>query len=89
MERYTLISWFTHSVIPSICGWYAVDNAEFIPSCFINSRNAFDANCGPLSEMILSGNPNRLYKISSKSLAVLLDVIVLLQGMSITPLLRP
>ena len=51
---------------------------------FINSRNAFDANCGPLSEIILSGNPNRLYKFSSKSLAVPLDVIVLLQGMSIT-----
>ena len=51
--------------------------------------NAFDANCGPRSEMILSGSPNLLYKLSSKSLAVPSAVIVLSHGMRITPLLRP
>ena len=51
--------------------------------------NAFDANWGPQSEMILSGNLNLLYKLSSKSLAVSLAVTVLLHGMRIPPLLRP
>ena len=32
--------------------------------------NDFEANCGPRSEIILSGSPNLLYKLSSKSFAV-------------------
>ena len=39
--------------------------------------------------MILSGNPNLLYKLSSKSFAVSLAVTVLLHGIRITPLLSP
>ena len=66
-----------------------MDNAEFIPNCYMSSRNAFEANWGHLSEMILSSNLNRLYKFSSNSQAVPSNVIVLLHGMSITPLLRP
>ena len=38
----------------------AVDSADLIPRSFRSSMNAFDANWGPLSEMILSGNPNCL-----------------------------
>ena len=60
-----------------------------IPRSFSNSTNDFEANCGPRSEIILSGSPNLLYKLSSKSFAVPSAVIVLLHGMRITPLLRP
>ena len=37
-----------------------MDKADLMPKIFSNSLNEFDANCGPLSEMILSGNPNLL-----------------------------
>ena len=37
-----------------------VDSADLIPSSFKSSINAFDANCGPLSEIILFGSPNCL-----------------------------
>ena len=46
-------------------------------------------NWGPQSEMILSGNPNLLYKLLSKSFAMSLAVTVLLHGMRVTPLLSP
>ena len=51
--------------------------------------NAFDTNWGPQSEMILSGYPNLLYKLLSKSFAMSSAVTVLLHGMRITPLLSP
>ena len=37
----------------------AIDSADFIPSSFNNSKNAFDANWGPRYKF-LSGSPNRL-----------------------------
>jgi hypothetical protein len=61
--------------------------ADLIPKSFRSSRNVFEANWGSRSEMILSGSPDLLYRLSS-SLAVPSAVIVLLQGMRITPLLR-
>ena len=66
-----------------------MDNADLIPSSFKSSVNAFDANCGPRSEMILSGSPNRLYKFSRSKHAVSSEVSVLLQGSKITPFERP
>ena len=66
-----------------------MDSANFTPRSFTSSTNALDVNCGPLLDMILSGNPNLLYKLLSKSSAVPLAVIVLLHGMRITPLLSP
>ena len=51
--------------------------------------NAFDANCGPWSDMILSGSPNCLYRFSRSSFAVPSEVSVLLHGSRITPLDRP
>ena len=66
-----------------------MDSADLMPNSFSSSTNALEANCGPRSEMILSGNPNLLYKFSSKSFLVSLAVMVLLHGMIITPLLRP
>ena len=89
MDRYALISWLTHSVVPSVWGWNAVDRADFIPTSFNSSMNDFEVNCGPRSEIILSGSPNLLYKLSSRSFAVSSALIVLLHGRRITPLLRP
>ena len=65
-----------------------LDNADLIPRSFNSSMNDFDANCSPRSEVILSGSPNLLYKLSSKSFAVPSAVIILLHGRRITPLLR-
>ena len=66
-----------------------MDNADLMPSNFKSSVNAFDANCGPRSEMILSGSPNGLYKFSRSNHAVPSKVSVLLQGSKITPFERP
>ena len=46
-------------------------------------------NWGPWSDMILSGSPNHLYRFSNNSLPVSSAVIVLLQGVKITPLVSP
>ena len=48
-----------------------------------------EANWGPQSDMILSGIPNHLYIFSNNSLPVSPAVIVLLQGVKITPLVSP
>src|SRR5271168_761071 len=58
-------------------------------SSFNSSRNECAANCGPLSEIILSGNPNRLYRLSSNSCAAPSAVSVFAQGIKITPFERP
>ena len=46
--------------ISSVWGWNAVDSADLIPKSFSSSMNALEANCGPRSEMSLSGSPNLL-----------------------------
>ena len=66
-----------------------MDSADLMPSSFSSLTNALEANCGPQSEIILSGSQNLLYKFSSKSFPVSSAVMVLLHGMMITPLLRP
>ena len=66
-----------------------MDNADLMPSSFKSSVNAFDANCGPRSEMILSRSLNRLYKFSRSKRAVPSEVSILLQGSKITPFERP
>ena len=53
-----------------------MDNADLTFKSLSNSLKELEANCGPLSEIILSGNPNRLYKFSSKNLPVSSAVIV-------------
>ena len=60
-----------------------------MPSSFKSSVNAFDANCGPRSEMILSESPNHLYRFSRSKRAVPSEVSVLLQGSKSTPFERP
>ena len=61
-----------------------VDRDDLIPSSFRSSINAFDANCGPRSEMILSGSPNLLSRLLSNNCPVCSVLIVLLHGMRIT-----
>ena len=51
-----------------------MDNANLMPSNFSSSVNAFDVNCGPQSEMILSGSLNCLYKFSRSRRAVSSEV---------------
>ena len=53
---------------------------EVIPSNFSSSTKDLEANWGPWSDMILSGNLNHLYRFSNNNLPVSLAVIVLLQG---------
>ena len=60
-----------------------------MPSNFRSSVNAFDANCGPQSEIILSGSPNCLYKFLRSRHAMSSEVSVLLQGSKITPFKKP
>jgi len=62
-----------------------VDNADLTFKSLSNSLKELEVNCGPLSEIILSGSPNHLYRFSSKNLPVSSAVIVLLHGMRITP----
>ena len=66
-----------------------MDNANLMPSSFRSSVNAFNANCGPGSEIILSRSLNHLYKFSRSRHAVSSEVRVLLQGSKITPFKRP
>ena len=58
-------------------------------SSFKSSWNARAANRGSLSEIILSGNPNLLKRLSRKSIAVPSQVNVLAQGHKIIPFERP
>ena len=62
-----------------------MDNSDLTFKSLSNSLKELEANCGPLSEIILSGSPNSLYRFSSKNLPVSSAVIVLLHGMRITP----
>ena len=56
---------------------------------FIISWKAAAANCGPLSEIILSGSPNHLKTSLINRFTVCNAVIVLLQGIRITPFESP
>jgi len=56
---------------------------RFIPRRRPSSRNTWEANCGPISEMDLSGNPYRLYNESRSRVAVPVASMFLLQGMKI------
>ena len=67
--RYCSNSWFTLSVCPSVCGWNAVDNLLLISNILFNSCINPAANCGPLSEMMLSGNPCSFHTLSLNNLA--------------------
>ena len=55
--KYCSSSWFTRSVCPSPCGWYAVVAATLIPSNLYSSLVNSATNWGPLSEMTRLGSP--------------------------------
>ena len=87
MCRYCSISWLTHSDSLSVCGWKAIESFCLIPSFLQSSCVSCAANCGPLSEMIASGNPVHFQTLSSNSWLVCSAVMVLLQGDKIIALL--
>jgi hypothetical protein len=66
-----------------------MDSTELTPSLDNIALNAFAANCGPRSDNILSGNPNRLYKFSCNKSPIPSIVTVLVVGQRITPFERP
>src|ERR1700735_2969036 len=55
----------------------------------MSSLKPCEANCGPLSDMILSGNPNLLERLARSNRPVSSAVKVLLQGIRITPFESP
>ena len=57
------------SVWPSVCRWKAVDSFVSMPSNPFNSFIKSTVNCGPLSEIILSGNPCNYHTLSLNNLA--------------------
>ena len=62
---------------------------EWIFKSFKSSWNACAANLGSLSEIISSGSPNLLKRLSHKSMAAPFQVNALAQGHKITPFERP
>ena len=66
-----------------------MDNLDLIPSFLHRVWNTWDANCGPLSEIICFGSPNRLNTFSCKSFAVPSASIVLVHGASTIALVAP
>jgi len=62
---------------------------RFMPRRCPSSQNMWEANCGPLSEMALSGDPYCLYSESRSRVAVPVVSMVLLQGMKIAPFEDP
>ena len=62
---------------------------SLMPNSRPNSLKASEANCGPLSEIALSGRPKRLYNEVSKMVPVCSAVIVLFHDSKITPFVDP
>ena len=63
--------------------------ASLMPRSRPSSRKACEANCGPLSDIALSGSPYRLYSKFRRIFAVHIASMVLLQGSKITPFVDP
>lgn len=63
-----------------------MESFDLTPRCEHSSWKTFDANCGPRSEIIIFGNPNRLNTLSRYSFAVPIASIVLVHGIMATPL---
>ena len=80
MCMYCSISWLTCLDSLSVCRWKAVESFCLIPSFLQSSYVTCAANCGPLSEMMASGNPVHFQTLSSSSWLVCSAVMVLLQG---------
>ena len=51
------ISWFMCLVLPSVCGWKAVEREDLMPSFSHSSCITFKMNCGPLSDMTCCSRP--------------------------------
>ena len=76
----SFISWFTCSVCPSVCGWYAVDGFPWIPKAPYNSFMNRDTNCVPWSLITFIGNLWSQKTWLMKCLAIPFDVTVAFVG---------
>ena len=52
----SMVRFFT-SAVPSVYGWYAVQNYKPVPCAFISSYQNFAMNCWSRSVVIVSGSP--------------------------------
>src|ERR1700722_3084917 len=68
-RRYCSTSWFTLSVCPSVCGWYAVERFPCVPTSLYKSFMNCVANWGPLSLITFLGILYLLHTWSLKILA--------------------
>ena len=62
---------------------------NLMPNSCPSSLNVCEANCGPLSDIALSGRPKHLYNEVSRMVPVCSAVMVLLHDSKITPLVDP
>ena len=56
---------------------------SLMPSSHPNSLNACEANCGPLSDIVLSGRPKHLYNEVSRIVSICSAMIILLHDSKI------
>src|SRR5260370_41456305 len=75
------MSWFTHSICPSICGWYAVEGVSRISRSVASSLEKLDTKALPLSLMTASRSLWCLQTCSRKRHATPAESTVVTVGM--------
>src|SRR5258708_6561917 len=76
------MSWCTHSVCLSVCGWYAVEGVSQISRSVANSLEKLDTKALPLSLMMASGSLWCLQTCSRKRCATPAESTVVMVGMA-------
>src|SRR5258708_2426882 len=80
-QRQALISWFTHSVCLSVCGWYEVEGVSQMSRSVASSLEKLDTKALPLSLMTASGSPWCLQTCSRKRCATPVESTMVMVGM--------
>src|SRR5260370_38013926 len=75
------MSWFTHSICLSVCGWYAVEGGSQISRSVASSLEKLDMKVLPLSLMTASRSPWCLQTYSRKRCATPVESTVVIVGM--------
>src|SRR5258708_26817217 len=79
-QRQASISWFTHSICLSVCGWYAVEGVSWISRSVASSLEKLDTKALPLSLMTASGSPWCLQTCSRKRCTTPVEPTVVMVG---------
>src|SRR5258708_21704598 len=79
-QRQALISWFTHSVCLSVCGWYEVEGVSQMSRSVASSLEKLDTKVLPLSLITTSGSPWCLQTCLRKRHATPTESIVVTVG---------